>query len=72
MLKLFMELMTGEMFHHGDAPWRVHIKKDSTHFITPEGSYRRSHPHVVVVPEKGTTKDYRSIYGSESTTNPRR
>lgn len=68
MLKLFQDLMTGQLFHFGDSPWRVHIKGNDTHYVSPEGLVKPSHPHVAIVPERGSTKDYRSFYGENSTT----
>lgn len=70
-LKLFQELLRGELFHYGDRPDRLMIKADDYRQVTPEGHAVKVHPHVAVVSEEGTTKDYRSFYGKDSTTGKR-
>lgn len=67
-VKLFHNLLRGELFHYGDRPDRMMIKADDYRQVTPEGHAIRVHPHVAVISEKGTTRDYRSIYGKESET----
>jgi hypothetical protein len=59
MIKLFMEILSGMVFHFGDKPDRKLIKSNSSHYIAPEGR-RTADPHVAVVPD--TQNSARSIY----------
>jgi hypothetical protein len=49
MIKLFLELVRGDLFYFGDKPNRMLIKEDKNHYVAPEGK-RMIHPHVAVFP----------------------
>lgn len=51
MIKLFLDILTGEVFSFGDKPERQLIKSDRSHYIAPEGR-RPIHPHVAVIPKR--------------------
>lgn len=60
MIKLFSQLLSGELFHFGDKPNRLLIKSGRSHYVAPEGR-RKIDPHVAVIPD-----DHREEVGGES------
>lgn len=51
MLKLFVELLTGDLFHYGDTPDTTNVKTGDTEYVGPDGKHD-IHPHVVVIQDK--------------------
>lgn len=51
MLKLFVELTLGSLFHFGDKPDRILIKSNGSHYVSPEGR-RNINPFVAIFQHK--------------------
>lgn len=58
-LKLFIEILTGGLFHFYDKPNNKLVKSDGSHFVSETGIHR-IHPHVAIVEDK--TEPRKSIY----------
>ena len=51
-LRLFRQLLRGELFHYGNNPDRELVKVDHSHQVGPGGNIRKTDPDVLVFSDR--------------------
>ncbi len=51
MIELFINIITGMMFHYGGDNRKL-VKYDKDHYVAPSGKIARINPYVAVIPDE--------------------